>query len=101
MKIVRIEVQAVQDGTNDGAQIRIEKQRGELWVPLRSWDVVSGTVQAQRTLLLEDGERVVVEGGAVMVEEYDREQNAVKWKQQTLFPEQVTEGEGDAENTDL
>lgn len=76
MKIVTVEVLPVRDGETVSATIIQEQRRSETWNRVKAWDVMSGTPEAKRRIMLEDNERVVVEGRADTTLVYDPEQKA-------------------------
>lgn len=78
MKSVRVEVLAVRQTEQVTANFHVERLKGTTWNRTRVITVVSGQPDAVREFLLEDDERLVIEGATRKIVEYDREQNATK-----------------------
>lgn len=78
MKIVNVEVLPLRPQEQVGATIIVEKRRGDTWTRSKAFDVTSGTPEANRRILLDDDERVVIEGAAKTIMQYDPVQNAAK-----------------------
>ena len=76
MKVVLVEVLAINDNESVGATIILEKKKGDTYNRMEAFDVTSGTPEAKRRLLLADDERVVIEGRAHETHRYDPEQKA-------------------------
>lgn len=76
MKVVNIEICGVNDGDRVSATVIQERKRGDNWNRLKSWDVTSGMPEAKRKILLEDDERLVIEGREVEKIVFDKNQNA-------------------------
>lgn len=76
MKVVLVEVLAINDNESVSATIILEKKKGDTYNRIEAFDVTSGTLEAKRRLLLADDERVVVEGRAQETHRYDPEQKA-------------------------
>lgn len=92
MKVVYIEVLPVAEGDVVQAVVLVEKRKGESWNRMKSWDVVSGMPEAKRRIILEDDERVVIEGSATHTLVFDKEQNAAVRKELPPNPVEVKKG---------
>lgn len=78
MKIIKVEVLAVRQTEQVSANLHVEKQKGTMWNRTRVISVVSGQPDALREFLLEDDERLIIEGASRKIVEYDRNQSATK-----------------------
>lgn len=76
MKVVEVKVVSIRDGEVVSATIIQEQKRNDYWTRVKAWDVMSGTPEASRRVLLEDDERLVIEGRASTHVVYDQEQKA-------------------------
>lgn len=76
MKIVKVEVLPIRDGETVSATIIQEQKKGEAWNRVKAWDVESGTPDASRRVMLDDNERLVIEGRSSTVTVFDQAQNA-------------------------
>jgi hypothetical protein len=77
MKIVRIEVLPASDGDVVAALVVLQKQSGSAWTEVERHVVLSSEHRGARQLLLEEDERVVVDGRTQVELVMDKEQNAV------------------------
>lgn len=66
MKTVRILIQAVRTGERVSSVVRIERRRGNAWTQEREYTAMSGDKSADRTLLLQDDQRLIIEGQAAV-----------------------------------
>lgn len=73
MRLLLIQVADSQDGVKAAARLSLERASRNGWVVERSWNVVAGTVEAERRFLLQDDERLVVEAVPTTELVYDRE----------------------------
>lgn len=78
MQIVKVEVLPIREGESVVANLIVEGRKGETWNRVKVITVTSGTPESQRQIVLQDGERLVVEGESKKVVVYDREQNMAK-----------------------
>jgi hypothetical protein len=78
MKIVNIEVLPAKDGEVVTAIITEETQKSGSWKEGSKSTVQSGTPEAKRTVLLDDDDRVIIEGRVEAMVTLDKEQSAAK-----------------------
>jgi hypothetical protein len=78
MKVFTISVEAVGAGEEVRADFIVEQKKGEIWNRMKVVTVTSGAPDSQRKFVLQDNERLVVEGQTQKVVVYDREQNMSK-----------------------
>jgi len=76
MKLVKIEILPARDSDVVRCLIRQQRRKGGTWEEIERHIVSSGTPEASRVMLLEDDERVIVEGGAMRKTIIDHEQMA-------------------------
>lgn len=76
MKAIVVEVHAIRDGERVSASVIIERKRDDQWIREKVIDVASGMADSKRRLLLEDDQRVVIEGKSNVEYVFDKEQNA-------------------------
>jgi hypothetical protein len=74
MKKIRVIVMSIKDGEVVTGRIVREVEKGGHWTPAEFYDVTSDTPGADREMLLEDNERLVVEAIPTHVWVSDREQ---------------------------
>lgn len=78
MKSVDIAVRTTEDGLDCEVTISIEQHIGGKWEKKKSETYKTGTIEAgPRTILLEDNERLVVEGKELVEYVYDKKAKAV------------------------
>lgn len=78
MKAIEVVIHSVGTGEEVVANLIVEQQKGEIWNRSKVITVVSGSPEASRRLLLEDNERLVIDGTTSKKVVYDREQNMAK-----------------------
>lgn len=78
MKVLQITVNSIREGEEVVANLMVEQKKGETWNRTKVVTVTSGTPEATRQLVLEDNERLVIEGDTKKKVVYDREQNMSK-----------------------
>lgn len=76
MKVIRIAINAANDGDKVSGSISIHRRRSGAWVVDEVINYISGDPGAERTFLLADDQRLVVEGESSTTVVYDREQSA-------------------------
>lgn len=76
MKVVEVTLRSSRDDEDVDGTIMLETKRGDTWNREQAFDVTSGTDAAHRTFLLEDDQRVVVEGRPREAIVLDRDQRA-------------------------
>lgn len=76
MKAIVVEVHAIRDGERVSASVIVERRRSDHWVREKVTDVMSGMPDSKRRILLEDDQRVVIEGRSNVEYVFDKEQNA-------------------------
>lgn len=86
MKLIKIAVYEATDGEVVSGALTIQRKRGDTWVVESSTTFVSGTPEAERVLLLEDSQRVVVEASSNKKLVYDRPQAAAVPRQMPPRP---------------
>lgn len=74
MRAVDIRVVPTRDGAVERMTVSVESRYAGGWVVKDSWDVMAGTPEATRTLMIEDTDRVVLEAQAEHAIVYDKEQ---------------------------
>lgn len=73
---LEVDVEVVKAGDTGTATIYIEKKRGETWHREETIVVEPGAKDSARTLLVENDQRIVIEGWSETTMVYDREQMA-------------------------
>jgi len=81
MLTVKITVSAIRDGDRASGSIAIDRKKNDTWTRESSSDFVSATPSADRTIVLEDDQRLILEGSSNMEVVYDREQNMATVKE--------------------
>ena len=76
MKSIKVGVFAVFDGDVVTASLIVQRKRGDSWVNESAITVLSGQPDSERIMLLEDNQRLVVEGSSNTRTIYDRSQMA-------------------------
>jgi len=88
-------VQVIVSGAHDGEQVsvtlRVERQEGTKWLQVKEMNYTSGHGGAERKLLLEDNERLVVEGVADTETYFDKNQNAYLQRPKARVEEAIRE----------
>lgn len=74
MRVVELNVVPSQDGAIERMTISVESKRNLEYVPKESWDVIAGTEEARRNIMIEDTDRIVLEAQANHTVAYDKEQ---------------------------
>src|SRR4029077_14457218 len=78
MKVVNIEILPAKDGEVVTAVITEETQQGGSWKEGSKNTVYSGTPEAKRSILLDDDDRVVIEGKVEAETVFDRDQGSAR-----------------------
>lgn len=89
MKVVLVEILSTNDNEKVDATIIVEQKRGEGVRRINAWDVTSGFPEAKRRILLEDDERVVIEGRGGPVKVYDPKQMALVTPAEASTPDKT------------
>lgn len=76
MKVIKLSVAAANDGDVVSGSLTIQRKKGEAWTNEEVITVVSGQPGADRTLVLDDTQRLLIEGTSNTETVYDRSQNA-------------------------
>lgn len=76
MKSVKVIVSAIRDGEVVSGVFVKQRRRGDTWLNEESINVVSGEPGSERTFLLGDDQRLIIEGRSDMKVVYDRGQGA-------------------------
>src|SRR5678816_891386 len=84
MLSLKLVLSAIRDGEKASGSIAIDRKKNDMWVGESSIDLVSGTPSAERTILLENDQRMVLEGSSNVEVVYDKEQNAAVPKEKVL-----------------
>src|SRR5678816_1420242 len=84
MLSLKLVLSAIRDGEKASGSIAIDRKKNDMWVRESSIDLVSGTPSAERTILLENDQRMVLEGSSNVEVIYDKEQNAAVPKEKVL-----------------
>lgn len=74
MRVVELKVVPSQDGAVERMTISVFAMRGSEQVVKESYDVIGGTPEAARTLMIEDTDRIVLDAQANHTIVYDKEQ---------------------------
>lgn len=78
MKVFTVKVDAISAGEEVRADFIVEQKKGETWNRMKVVTVTSGTPESERKFVLQDNERLLLEGQTNKVVIYDREQNMSK-----------------------
>lgn len=78
MKLVKVEILPAHDGEVVTATITEETKRGGSWEEGSKNTVLSGTPQASRSMMLDDDDRVIIEGKVEAEVVLDNDQRAAK-----------------------
>src|SRR5689334_7947480 len=73
---VEVKITKVRDSDRGNASVIVENQRNG-WIRDRAVDVTPGEADSVRTLILEDGQRLVVEQNMEVMQRFDPDQRAV------------------------
>lgn len=76
MKVVKLGITAANEGEVVSGTITIQRKRNDSWSVEDVITVISGQPGADRTMVLDDTQRLVIEGTSNMQTVYDRGQNA-------------------------
>jgi hypothetical protein len=76
MKVIKFSIHPAADGEVVNAAVSIQRKRGDAWLIDEVISIVSNQAGAERTLVLDDTQRIVIEGTSNTEVVYDREQNA-------------------------
>lgn len=77
MIVAELFVRSSSSEEKGSAVVTIEKKVGEIWEKVKVWPVVLGSKEANKKILLEEGQRIIVEGSAARPLIYDRNQMAL------------------------
>lgn len=77
MIVVEMFVRSSSSEEKGSSVITIEKKIGEVWEKVKVWPVTLGSKEANKKILLEEGQRVIVEGSAARALVYDKDQMAL------------------------
>jgi hypothetical protein len=75
MKSIKISVNAIRDGEVASGAIMKQRKRGETWVNEETISIVSGEPGSERTFILDNDQRLIIEAVSNVKVVYDREQS--------------------------
>lgn len=78
MKVVEIDIKPIRETESVVATVVIEAKEGDEWNRKRGWDLSSKTDKMDRRFMLEDNERLVIEGKALLAPVYNQDQRAAQ-----------------------
>ena len=84
MLTIQIKLSPIRDGEKASGSIVTDRKKGDIWSRETSVDFVSGEPSADRTILLEDDQRLIIEGSSNMEIVYDREQNMATMREKPM-----------------
>lgn len=76
MFTVKVLVTPVRDGDKASGSVHVDRKKGDSWAREKSMNFVSGDPSAERTILVENDQRLIIEGGSNTEVVYDRAQGA-------------------------
>lgn len=91
MKVIKIEINSINETEEVVANLFLEQRKGETWNRSKVITVVSGQGENSRQLILNDDERLVVEGKTSRKVVFDAGQNAVVSNEKSALPTTPTQ----------
>jgi hypothetical protein len=74
MRVVEITLLTSRDDVSERFTIAVHRKRADTWVAQQSWDVMGGSPEGKRRLMIEDGDRIVIDTLDPVTMVYDKEQ---------------------------
>lgn len=76
MKVVRIEILSAQDGVTERATLKVERQEQDAWKEDASYGMITGDPTGVRQIMIDDNQRIIIEGSSAYELVFDKEQMA-------------------------
>lgn len=76
MKVIKLTISAASDGEVVSGSLTTQRKRGDTWIVEDVITVISGQPGAERTMVLDDTQRLLIEGTSNTEVVYDKEQSA-------------------------
>lgn len=84
MFTVKVLVTPVRDGDKASGSVHVDRKKGDSWARENSMNFVSGDPSAERTILVENDQRLIIEGSSNTEIVYDRAQGAAVTRERPI-----------------